>query len=862
MNKASKALYRSLLKWTRKKEIKNSVFLLHCKKLKLSEELTSLLPSNQTEFQTSTEISDVIKECFRRNAFNRNTLDCGFEAIRVLNKETPRIKALYENHLVNSNEMFFKYAKFRIGEVVEVTELKIRGIVMGWKVTPADGAQLVSILPDFHDGPFDRMGRKSTVTFLQDELSPVSDSLLHYIYNSRWSEFFYYYDPFIQRYIPRPHLAFSYANDYERILAAQSTFLSEKIDVSASSLMNQRLSSKSLEKFFSTAIIISKEEISIFSEVNSNLLKLTKKLTESLFMNFPTLMPILMTEYTKKKNRKKVDLTAKGRRSDEPVVENTIIWNILSEILEKVLSIQITCQSTGGYWNRFLQEYPELKTEQNDSNLFLLTPRTAANQLNNSFLEKYLEEREFTYHLFALFTQLHEKVEELIKQRFQGIHPFYQFYHDYNQLLQNKKGKGAAELINTKTNTEVEKNEKTDQKTEKEILREIKRFIQELNDPPSSSSSSSSFSPKFSVGQVVKRKDRRSSHYTGVIVSRERYPSPLQIASADVGFQPLYEVLPHINEDTRDSGLIGLSSLIKNSPDGKNKIRSLVPSIISMGKGALIEEDEDYLSEDSLELVSDSKQIESFYHPSFHHYFIGYEKKTKSFIPSDKLKYSFPAKEYEIPKDYPNTSIRTDYMNRFKEGQREENILQEIQIHEKIDSVLLQFHRENLGFLQRILQGGLSGPSSQTNPETASNPISSAPSFGKPLPTLQYAHLSCLLKSAHHLHSASFIDHFLWLVWQAHSNPLVSICLRLSQMYMTRNDLNKNREILLFMLKYVDEDNYEALHRMALTSFFQAHGDEVVLKTSFDYGQQALKEFPGFYVVYEGLGSVKEKQGK
>jgi hypothetical protein len=859
MNRASKALYRSLLKWTRKKEVKNSVFLLHCKNLKLSEQLTSLLPPNQTNFHTGTEIGDVIKECFRRNAFNRNTLECGFEAIRVLNKETPRIKTLYENHLVSSNEMFFKSAQFRIGQVVEVRELKIRGIVMGWKVTPADGAQLVSILPDFHDGPFDRMGRKSIVTFLQDELSPVSDSLLHYIYNSRWNEYFYYYDPFIQRYIPRPHLAFSYANDYEQILAAQSTFLSEKLDASTASLIDQKLSAQSLEKFFSSAIIISKEEIPIFSEVNSNLLKLTKKLTESLFLNFPTLMPILMTEYTKKKNRKKVDLTAKGRRSDEPVVENTIIWNILSDILERILSIQITCQSTGGYWNRFLQEYPELKTMQNHSNLFLLTPRTAATQLNNSFLEKYLEEREFTYHLFALFTQLHEKVEELIKRRFQGIHPFYQFYHDYNQLLQNKKG--ATEITNSKTHVGVEKNENIDKKTEKEILKEIKRFIQELNDP-SSSSSSSSFSPKFSVGQVVKRKDRRSSHYTGVIVSRERYPSPLQIASADVGFQPLYEVLPHINEDTRDSGLIGLSSLIKNSPDGKNKIRSLVPSIISMGKGALIEEDEDYLSEDSLELVSDSKQIESFYHPSFHHYLIGYEKKTKSFIPSDKLKYSFPAKEYEIPGDYPKTSIRTHYLNRFKEEQREENILQEIQVHEKIDSVLIQFHRENLNFLQRILQDGLSVPSSQSPSETASTSILSPNNFEKPLPTLPYTHLSCLLKSAHHLHSASYIDHFLWLVWQAHSNPLVSICLRLSQLFMTRNDLNKNREILLFMLKHVDEDNYEALHRMALTSFFQAHGDEVVLKTSFDYGQQALTEFPGFYVVYEGLGSVKEKQGK
>lgn len=229
--KLSKTLFKSFLRWNRRSHILQSKFTIDMIGIGLSQ----YIPDNYASFVTNKEgIQGAIFHCFRNHPKNEisttkavDQINLGFKVLKELNlvseellkrcdARKKRLK-IEELSKVDSNISI----TYRVGQVVQHNELKIRGIVIGWEYDLQMNIQLVNVLTDIVDvsqflsTEYNGLNHTvpSKVEFHSSDLSLVHDEALKRVSNLNFRDYFDGYDSLNCRYIANEDLSYWYEND-------------------------------------------------------------------------------------------------------------------------------------------------------------------------------------------------------------------------------------------------------------------------------------------------------------------------------------------------------------------------------------------------------------------------------------------------------------------------------------------------------------------------------------------------------------------------------------------------------------------------------------------------------------------------
>lgn len=220
MNKVSKALLRSLLKWSRQEEVRKVPFTIVPSEFGCDE----ILPKEAVICDAS-GVKKAVLWAFRNSTYSNENLDNGFATLKSLNAYSLKLKDMLSQHNIHGNEMFFRHAKFRIGQIVEHKETHVRGVVVGWEVDAAVGKQDIEVLVDLTDvnelsaraGGFKKLLPASAFTLVHDR------SLQRIQNNALWG-LFTEYDEAAGRYTPSVELLYTFPRDCDDTLFASPWF--------------------------------------------------------------------------------------------------------------------------------------------------------------------------------------------------------------------------------------------------------------------------------------------------------------------------------------------------------------------------------------------------------------------------------------------------------------------------------------------------------------------------------------------------------------------------------------------------------------------------------------------------------------
>lgn len=208
MNRVSRTLFRSFLRWTRRPEVVGTNFTLYPRDLGVAH----LLPANAV-LKGVEGVQGAVYHCFRHN--HSQDLDLAFSLMKQLNEFHLKLKEEFEQRRVNRNPMFTQYATYKVGQVVQFKANKVRGVVAGWEVDAALGKQKLQLLLDVTDLDEQAMRLREGLMIKSVDVELVTNPLLHRINNPDISTFFYYFDEGNGRYVPRDQLYQLYPNDFE-----------------------------------------------------------------------------------------------------------------------------------------------------------------------------------------------------------------------------------------------------------------------------------------------------------------------------------------------------------------------------------------------------------------------------------------------------------------------------------------------------------------------------------------------------------------------------------------------------------------------------------------------------------------------
>lgn len=201
MNRLSRSLFRSLLKWNRQAEWINYPFVVSPALLGIEQ----LLPSGISELEGSEGLQAAAYHCFRHHPPSDANIDIAFKALKALNDHAVILK----QNLKLRNSHMHRNPAFRVGQVVIHKIHRVRGVVIGWEITATK--QLVHVLPDLSDFNAFIDSTASLPCHLDDtDLGIVSNPMLKRIHNPELDSYFSHLDPDLGQYVPREELAFLY----------------------------------------------------------------------------------------------------------------------------------------------------------------------------------------------------------------------------------------------------------------------------------------------------------------------------------------------------------------------------------------------------------------------------------------------------------------------------------------------------------------------------------------------------------------------------------------------------------------------------------------------------------------------------
>jgi hemimethylated DNA binding protein len=820
MRIVTKQLFRSLIRWTRRKEVRNSIFYFDKRTLLAKPEL---IQSTCDIFQTSVELKQAVYDSFRKNPWNADTEDAAFQVLRQLNNSLEELKLKFDLHMIHKNDMFYRHAKFRVGDIVRSIKQHpkdevSRRIVIGWDVNVADQSQTITV---FGSG-------SEAMSLPASSFELEMDPKFHYFPDHWWTDSFAYYDRSIRKYVPKPQLAFQYPRDYEdiveeqlRVLALQDHSIKEHSRLAAIELHRM---SDSLGKFFPAHLPVPLQEIPNLYITTHYVLDFTTQLTAQLQKAFPELkLEEIVPE--------DCELSQLERVAPSPpttpvtgFAEADMVKEILFDTLWRLAVVRRQSERSLSFLEQILRQHPDLaalarpvdppssssssfsptpsSSVEDDRELFCLTAQSFPEESSpRDFAARYRKEREDVYLLLGLLADLFRSVDSTLRRRFQSISPIFPPLHTFRMQHRHPPRPAALPRAPTKQRDQPAERSpgmqpaaggvsgQTKTKTIFTILHDITKLAGEQ--------SAGSF--QFRVGQVVRSLlfDR-----LGVVVGYDPRPRDDLSQDEETIFsqkkeqQPFYSVFMDFH-----------SSSDLNEAQGDPNY------------------DETYSPEDTLVPVENLAEIARFRHDAISQHFYHLDRQARSFLPRPPGRYLFPQREYAIPADYPKRSILVYHLSRYPPARYMEPIIREIRLHEKIDALLFDFQLTAANFLGHTkAEAFLYEAPYHGEPDLHSwlGPDDQAARARRGIP---YHRLADLLRHSPRHFTAINVYSFLTVVWAHHANPLVSAMLALGRNKLmpshTDEVMKSARSHFQYILDHLDRDSPEAAYHLGVLAAMQ-----------------------------------------
>eukprot|EP01039_Chlorochromonas_danica_P003796 gene3796-4146_t len=228
MNRVTRALFRSFLRWTRQPELINNPFILNPTALNISK----LLPPG-VQLHGQEGVQAAIFHCFRHHSYSSQHLDVALTVLKKLNELSQVLKRRLASQQVNVhyNRNYTRYIDYQLGQVVQHKQKHVRAVVIGWEIDIEQKKQKIKLLYDTSDfNEFITSTEELAMIVNSDEVIEVTDRLYKSIHHSEIGNYFSHYDEKTGRYVPLEDFAFLYPYDvldqpYQRSLLSQDGLL-------------------------------------------------------------------------------------------------------------------------------------------------------------------------------------------------------------------------------------------------------------------------------------------------------------------------------------------------------------------------------------------------------------------------------------------------------------------------------------------------------------------------------------------------------------------------------------------------------------------------------------------------------------
>jgi hemimethylated DNA binding protein len=221
MNRLTRSVYRSVLRFSRSKEVRAHGFRLDVGVGLDASQLAVLaengLSAGQLSVESGKEFAVVTAKLFRVLTPSAENLDMALDALKRLNTIKMDLKEKFMIREVNSSEEVLSHRVFRVGDVLQNTATSVRGVVVGWTI---DGegdkkTQMLHVLTDTLDcNELDPQSKRTTLKLVSDAFRKINDPALSRVYNESLALYFSAFDAEHGRYVPLSSLSFIYPLDY------------------------------------------------------------------------------------------------------------------------------------------------------------------------------------------------------------------------------------------------------------------------------------------------------------------------------------------------------------------------------------------------------------------------------------------------------------------------------------------------------------------------------------------------------------------------------------------------------------------------------------------------------------------------
>jgi hypothetical protein len=146
MNEVSKALARSILRWTHLHHVKDAPLKLP----RHYNELQNCLPKNFS-LQSGAKLRAAVIYVLRTQGSQdaNRLISESFTLLKDLNDLSFSLKELCQSRDYRNRDDVLSHAKIRIGQVIQHKVIGYRGICAGWTLDPSTNQQKLSVLLDW-----------------------------------------------------------------------------------------------------------------------------------------------------------------------------------------------------------------------------------------------------------------------------------------------------------------------------------------------------------------------------------------------------------------------------------------------------------------------------------------------------------------------------------------------------------------------------------------------------------------------------------------------------------------------------------------------------------------------------------------
>lgn len=799
MNRLSRTIFRSLLRWNRSNAASRNPFVnLQSSQLGIDQ----LFPRGTipTTIKSNEEFQGILYNCFRHLPNTSEHIDIGLKAIKSLNDHNQIIRDISLQRQVHSNPIFYQHAKYKIGQVVMNKYTKVRGVVVGWDVDAARGSQDVELLVDtldYQEFTVHQRGSKQqrfNKMVNSENLELVEDIHLQRIHNTGINGLFYYFDTITKRYVPKPDLAYLYPNDFEGI-----EFQNELVQNASSQYAMKR--------------------------VIDGVTTLGKHMQVIVDEYFPDL--VVSSEATSSSSTAAIDSNGKKPptevESDKAINEILIARQILEEITMHIDSM--------------IKPHPSLKVKSSTSSPTTLTRKLLRggvhrhNSVSSTDSDNAHSNNKYSFE-FKESDQIH------VETAYGALFSLQEFMTSLFQILQLRfQSKGIAYSDRLVVNADADHNKKPRIEL-KPLHPDVESLANQCYYPI----------PIYEVGQVIRHK---KYNYRGVISGYDHRPI-LDVSKWDgvqglsLGQeQPFYRIIPDQRDTEEFLGPGAHRPYFYVAQENIEIIHDPV-EIVSINHRNLNQYFLGFNHETGRFRLP--HQLKYCFPGGYHTLPDAYPQVSIAQHWRQSLK-----DETLNNDDTAATTTTTNTMSTDEIKSLHQKIIQEeIQVYEKIDELLLDLFEQVKRVLSEIREQHI-----RNSIEAATKTTSSASNVDKTNQLLfSVADIMTLLKYAPTKEAALPVESVHWYVWTTNTDPNIATLLRLGMSYMKRND--KTNAVACYKLATELAPNYAEAHNK-LAAIYHAQEMHTDCLQSAD---KALSQFPEHYGALAGQGLSYEKLGK